>query len=153
MFLFFGTLHSDAYIFPFLLYFSLLFFSQLFLRPSQSMVVITKSFLINSNYLTLFISIFLYINTPLCFTGFLGGSDGKESACNARDPGSIPGSGRTRGEGNGNPLHYSCLENSMDREAWQATVCGVEKSRIGLSDYTFTFTFAYSLSDCIWKIL
>ena len=56
---------------------------------------------------------------------FPGGSDGKESACNAGDPGSIPGSGRSFGEGNGNPLQYSCLENSMDRRAWLATVHGV----------------------------
>ena len=56
---------------------------------------------------------------------FPGGSDAKESACNAGDPGSIPGSERSPGEGNGNPLHYSCLENSMDRGAWQATVHGV----------------------------
>ena len=46
--------------------------------------------------------------------GFCGGSDGKASACNPGDPGSIPGSGRSPGEGNGNPLQYSCLENSMD---------------------------------------
>ena len=57
---------------------------------------------------------------------FSGGSDGKASAYNAGDPGSIPGSGRSPGEGNGNPLQYSCLENSMDREAWWATVHGVE---------------------------
>ena len=56
---------------------------------------------------------------------FPSGSDNKESACNAGDPGSIPGSERSPGEGNGNPLHYSCLENSMDRGAWQATVHGV----------------------------
>ena len=48
----------------------------------------------------------------------LGGSDGKASAYNAEDPGLIPGSGRSPGEGNGNPLQYSCLEDSMDREAW-----------------------------------
>ena len=59
------------------------------------MVVITKSFLINNNYLTLFISVFFYINSPLCFTGFLGGSDGKESVYNAGDPVSSPGSGRS----------------------------------------------------------
>ena len=47
--------------------------------------------------------------------GFPGGSDGKESTCNAWDPGSIPGSGRFPGEGYGNPLQYSCLENSIDR--------------------------------------
>ena len=50
--------------------------------------------------------------------GFPGGSEGKASACNAGDPGSIPGSGRSPGEGNGNPLQYTCLENSMDGGAW-----------------------------------
>ena len=59
--------------------------------------------------------------------GFLGGSDGKESACNAGDLGSIPGSGRLAGEGNGNPFQYSCLENPTDRGAWWATVHGVAK--------------------------
>ena len=57
-----------------------------------------------------------------------GGSDSKESACIAGDPGSIPGSGRSSGEGNGNPLQYSCLENPIDRAAWWATVHGVAKS-------------------------
>ena len=52
--------------------------------------------------------------------GFPGGSDGKESACNAGDLSSIPGLGRSPEEGNGNPLQYSCLENSMDRGAWQS---------------------------------
>ena len=52
-------------------------------------------------------------------------SDGKESACYAEDPGLIPGSGRSPGEGSGNPLQYFCLENSMDRGAWPATVHGV----------------------------
>ena len=56
--------------------------------------------------------------------GFLDGSDGKESACSAEDPGSIPGSGRSPGDGNGNPLQYSCLENSKDRRAWQTSVHG-----------------------------
>ena len=53
---------------------------------------------------------------------FPGRSGGKESACNAGDPGSIPGSRRSPEEGNGNPLQYSCLENPMDREPWQAIV-------------------------------
>ena len=57
--------------------------------------------------------------------GFPGGSEGKASACNAGDLGSIPGSGRSPGEGNGNPLQYPCLENPMDREAQQSTVHGV----------------------------
>ena len=60
---------------------------------------------------------------------FPGGSDGKESACNVGDLGSIPGSGRPHGEENGNPLQYSCLEDPMDRGAWQATVHRVAKSR------------------------
>ena len=61
--------------------------------------------------------------------GFPGGSDDKESTCNARDLGSIPGLGRSPGEGNGYPLRYSCLENSMDRGAWWSTVHGVAKSQ------------------------
>ena len=60
--------------------------------------------------------------------GLLGGSDSKESACNARDPGLILRSGRSPGEGNGYPLQYSCLENSMDRGAWLTTVHGVAES-------------------------
>ena len=64
---------------------------------------------------------------------FPGGSDGKESACSAGDLGLIPGLGRSPGKGNGNLLQYSCLENSMDRGAWQAPVHGVTKSRTELS--------------------
>ena len=64
----------------------------------------------------------------------IGGSDGKESTCNAGDPSSIPGSGRSPGERIGYTLQYSCLENSMDREAWQATVHGVAKSWTWLSN-------------------
>ena len=61
--------------------------------------------------------------------GFTGGSDSKESACNAGELGSIPGLGRSRGEGNGNPLQYSCLAHPMGRGAWRATVHGVTKSQ------------------------
>ena len=60
--------------------------------------------------------------------GFPGGSDGKESVCKAGDLGLIPGSGRSSGEENGYPFQYSCLESSMDRGAWGATVHGVTKS-------------------------
>ena len=60
--------------------------------------------------------------------GFPGGSDGKKSSCNVGDPGSSPGSGRSLGEGHGNSLQYSCLENSMDRGTWQAMVHGVAES-------------------------
>ena len=60
--------------------------------------------------------------------GFPDGSDGKESSCSAGDPGLIPGLGRSPGEGNGNPLQYSCLEISEDRGAWWATIHEVTKS-------------------------
>ena len=65
--------------------------------------------------------------------GFLGVSGNKESTCNIGDLGLIPESGRSLGEGNGNPLQYSCLENSVDRGAWQATVHGVTESWICFS--------------------
>ena len=67
---------------------------------------------------------------------FYGGSDSKVSAHNAGDLGLIPGLGRSPGEGNGNPLQYSCLENSKDGGAWWAKVHGVAKSRTQLSDFT-----------------
>ena len=73
--------------------------------------------------------------------GFPGGSDYKGSAYNMGDPGLIPGLGRSPGKEHGNPLEYSCLEKSMDRGAWQATVHGVTKSRTRLSDFTFTVHF------------
>ena len=73
------------------------------------------------------------LNEPLCLStqskDFAGGSDGKASDYNAGDLGSIPGLGRSPGEGNGNPLQYSCLENIMDGGAWQATIHGVTKSQ------------------------
>ena len=64
----------------------------------------------------------------MAFLGFPGGSDGKESACKAGKPGLIPGLGIPPGGGHGNPVQYSCLENSMDGGAWQATVHGVTES-------------------------
>ena len=66
--------------------------------------------------------------------GFPGGSEGKESACNAGDLVLVPVVGRSPGEGNGYPLQYSCLENSMDRGAWWVTVHGVAKSQTQLSN-------------------
>ena len=66
--------------------------------------------------------------------GFPDGSDGKDSACNAGDPDLIPGSGRCPGEGKGNPLQYSGLENPMDGGAWWATIHRVTKSQTRLSD-------------------
>ena len=65
----------------------------------------------------------------------------KNPFANAGDSGSIPGSGRSPGEGNGNPLQYSCLENSMDGGAWKAAVHGVAEGWTRLSDFTFTFHY------------
>ena len=67
--------------------------------------------------------------TQLAYMGFPGGSEGKESVCNVGNPGSIPESRRCPGGGNSNPLHYYCLENSMDTGAWVPTVHGVTKSQ------------------------
>ena len=76
------------------------------------------------------------IKLPATFRGlgFPSGSDGQESAYNARDQGSIPGLGRYPGEGNGNPLQYSCLENNMDTGSWQVTVHGVGQNQTRLSN-------------------
>ena len=70
--------------------------------------------------------------------GFSGGSNGKESDCSVWQLGSIPGSGRSPGEGNGYPLQYSCLENAVDRRAWWAIVHGVAKSQTWLKDKMFS---------------
>ena len=74
-----------------------------------------------------------------CYLGLPRCHSGKESACQCRrtrDPGSVPELGRSPGEGNGNPLQYSCLENPKDRGAWWATVQGVAKSQTRLSTHT-----------------
>ena len=78
--------------------------------------------------------------------GFPHGSDGKESACNAGDPGSIPGLERSPGEGNGNPLQCSCLENPRDGEAWWAAIYGVAQSRTRLKRLS-------SSSSILWASL
>ena len=80
--------------------------------------------------------------------GFPSGSDSKESACNAGNPGSIPGSGRSPREGNGNPLQYSCLENSVGKGAWWATVHEVAKCRTQMNN---TFTFALGKIYGLWR--
>ena len=72
---------------------------------------------------------------------FPGGSDSKASAYSAGDPGLIPRSGRSSGEGNGTPFQYSCLENPVDGGAWQATVHGVAKSRTRLSNFAYMHTW------------
>ena len=78
---------------------------------------------------------------------YRNGSVGKESACNAGDSGSIPGSGRSPGEGNDNPHQYSCLENSMDRGAWQVIVHGIAKGQTQLCDYLSL----YRCGSCIHR--
>ena len=75
---------------------------------------------------------FLLIYCPI--SDFPGGSDGKESAYNARDLDSIPGLGRSSGEENDNSLQHSCLENPMDKGTWQTAVHGVAKSQTRLND-------------------
>ena len=79
---------------------------------------------------------------------------GKESACSAEDTGDvglIPGSGRSPGGGNGNPLQYSCLENPMDGGAWQATVIEVTKSQTRLSNYTLVYLDCYTTDWVAYK--
>ena len=78
------------------------------------------------------------------YMGFPGCLDSEESACNAGDPGLIPGLGRFPGGGHGNPLWYFCLENPMDRGAWQATVHGVTKSQTQLSSVTNANTHTHT---------
>ena len=78
----------------------------------------------------------------MCIYYFPGGSDGKEFTCNVGDVGLIPGSGRSPREGNGYPLQYSCLENAIDREAWQGTVHGGHKET-QLSHNTAMYTYPY----------
>ena len=78
---------------------------------------------------------------------FPHGWDGKDSAYSAGDAGSIPGSGRSPGEGIGNPLQYSCLENPMDGGAWWATIHGVAKSWTQLSDFTALHFIVYKIKN------
>ena len=107
--------------------------------PPVSVQMLEKSqfiyfFKISMVFFFFFFFFFFFLILLCC--GFPGDSDitiFTESACNARDLGLIPGSGRSPGEGDGNPLQYSSLENSMDRGAWQTTVQGVAKSRTRLS--------------------
>ena len=110
---------------------------------------LSSLFVMNSaeigNQISLSLEILFFITA---YVATKEGSDGKESTCYAEDLGSIPGWGRSPGEGNGNPLQYSCLEDPMDRGAWWATVYGVAKSWTWLSDkHTHTHTHTH-LSRC-----
>ena len=75
--------------------------------------------------------------------GFPGGSDGKESACNAEDPSPIPGLGRSPAGGNGNPLQYSCLENPMDRGAWWLQSRGLQRVQHNCGDLACTHAIEF----------
>ena len=100
-------------------------FKQIFIKLSTLLVTNSLNFCVSEN---------------ICFPG---GSEVKASASKAGDRGSIPGSGRFPGEGNGNPLQYSCLENPMDGGAWQATVHWVAKSWTQLSNLTHFYIGTY----------
>ena len=112
-------------------------------HPSSTITHATE--LATQYYLVFEVSLFIAQSMYLHYNdlGFLGGSDGKESSCNARDPGLIPGSGRFPGEGNGYPLQCSCLENSMGRGAWQTIVHEVAESQTWVSWY-FIIIFHYN---------
>ena len=81
----------------------------------------------------------MFNSLKISFDVIPGGSEVKASACNLGDPDPIPGLGLSPGEGNSNPLQYSCLENPMEGGDWWATIHGVEKSRTQLSYFTFHF--------------
>ena len=87
------------------------------------------------------------LSIPGCM-GFPGGSDGKESTCNSGDLGSIPGLGRSPGEGHSNSVQYFCLENPMDRGAWWATVQGLQRVRHNWSNLIHTHTVIYLTYYC-----
>ena len=107
---------------------------QLHLKPERKKI--NTAFVNSEKKGILELTSFFSLTTDISFISI--GSDFKASAYNAGDLGSVPGSGRSPGEGNGNPLQYSCLENPMDGGSWQAAVHGVAKSRTQLSDLTFT---------------
>ena len=111
---------------------------QVFRRQSEWCLLVSLPAAINTHtnspWLFLLLQIWISGNLLILLKNFPGGSDSKESACNAGDPDSIPWLGRSPGEANGNPLQYPCLESSRDRGVWRGTVHGVTKSRTRLSD-------------------
>ena len=139
--LFFGTLHSDAYIFPFHLCFSLLFFSQLFVRPPQTVILL---FWISFPWAMLSKSLIQFsvdgwsCAPSLLWTSLVALAVKCLSTMRETWVWSL-GQEDSPGEGNGKPFQFSCLENSMDRGAWYATVHGIAKIRTWLRDFTFTF--------------
>ena len=111
------------------------------LLSSSVKVVTTMNLVVFHHTCWLFLQLTIFIGNNILFGGFPCGSDGKESACRARDLGLIPGWKRSPGEGNDNTLQHSCLENPMDRGAWWAIVRGIVKSQIWPTDYTFLLSY------------
>jgi len=103
-------------------------------QGSNPGLILTSEPLGSYYHFNYFLLVFTFNKYIYSSVGFPGGSDGKESACNAGNSTSISGSGRSPGEGNGYPLQYSCLENFMDRGAWRVTVHWISKSWTWLSD-------------------
>ena len=93
-------------------------------------------------------SMLSFTSDSACIVASLVAQTVRESAHNARDPGSIPGLERSPGEGKGHPLQYSCLENSMDRGAWRATIHGV--TRVGHSWAAHTHTHTHTHTECLY---
>ena len=124
-----------------------LYWSPLNLYSARSYLLLHSEWIFYSSYGALrlhFIYMHLFHTYAYIYMGFPGGSDGKESACNAGDLGSLSGSGRSPGEGNGNPLQYSCLENTTDGGAWQATVDGdTESNTTEQLHYIYIYTHTH----------
>ena len=123
---------------------SCLCFCRLLSHPRQPLICHYIGFYILKMLFT-WTETMLFWGGLVSYQGFPGSSTGKESACNAGDLGLIPGLGRSPGEGNGHPLQYSGLENSMDRGAWQATAHGVAKIQRWLSDFQFSYSYNYHI--------
>ena len=113
-------------------------------------VLVNSTFFLHVSLTLLSLLPFVFIAVHFSFLGFSGGSELKESACIAGDLGSIPGSGRSHGEGNDNPLQYPFLENPMDEGAWWATVHEVAKSQTRLNNFTFSFLPPNCISQVLW---
>ena len=119
---------------------------------TQSNITLNYMNMISHNWMLKLSNSLFSFNIYLLSTSYIyfpAGSEGKESACNSGDPGSIPGLGRSSGEGNGNPFQYSCLENPMDGGAWRATVPWGrnESDTIDRLHFHFHFTTSHAIQD------
>ena len=122
-------------------------YNNVWINSKLNLLILLTNFPLSQNYRCIVFVGIQSISNASFLLGFPDGSDGKESACNEGDTDSIPGSGRSPGEGNGNPLQYSWLENSMDRGSWWATFHGITKSwtqRVVLFGFLFTSLFFWN---------